>query len=125
MITIKHRGDFSKTTRFLSNAAVFKARPILNNYGEQGVKALESATPADSGVTANSWGYKTSVTKKGYSINWFNSNTSNGIPIVILLQYGHATGNGGYVQGRDFINPAIKPILDKIADKLLKEVLAL
>ena len=122
MIVIKQSGSFKNTERFLSRASKLNVRNVLERYGKQGVAALASATPVDSGLTANSWGYEVHVSKNSYSIVWTNSNIVNGVPIAILLQYGHATKNGGYVQGRDYINPAIRPIFDRIAEELWKEV---
>ena len=122
MIVIKQSGSFKNTERFLSRESKLNVRNVLERYGKQGVAALASATPVDSGLTANSWGYEVHVSKNSYSIVWTNSNIVNGVPIAILLQYGHATKNGGYVQGRDYINPAIRPIFDRIAEELWKEV---
>jgi len=95
----------------------------LDRFGAEGVAALASATPVDSGLTARSWRYRVHRGARP-GIEWYNTNEVNGhgIPIVILIQYGHATGTGGYVQGRDFINPAIRPIFDKIADNVWKKV---
>lgn len=122
MITVKHKGNFEKTTKFLNGITKIDIKSILDNYGKKGVEALSSATPVDTGLTAKSWSYRTYVGKKSYSIAWTNTNVSKGIPIVILLQYGHATKNGGYVQGKDFINPAIQPIMDEIAENVWKEI---
>lgn len=125
MITFKHSGNFNNTERFFSKAGKLQLKDILSRYGNIGISALASATPIDSGVTAGSWGYRVSVTRKGLRIIWTNSSINDGVPIVILLQYGHATRGGSYVQGRDFINPAIRPIFDQIAENLWKEVTAL
>lgn len=122
MITFEARGDFKRTEKFLQKMGrkdIFKS---LENYGREGVNALASATPSESGQTAASWGYEVHSDGKSYSISWTNHNVNGGIPIVILLQYGHGTGTGGYVSGRDFINPAVKPIFDKIAENVWKEV---
>ena len=95
----------------------------LEKYGEEGVKALMAATPRDTGATANSWSYRIVKNKDSATITWTNSNTTeSGIPIAVLIQYGHATGTGGYVQGRDFINPAMRPVFDKIAEDAWMEV---
>ena len=94
----------------------------LDKYGKEGVAALSAATPIDTGKTANSWSYKINRQNGSVSIDFYNSNFSNGVPIAIILQYGHATNNGGWVQGRDYINPAIQPIFDKIAKNAWKEV---
>jgi len=125
MIRITHKGDFSKTTNFLKKAKEAKVLKIAQIYGERGVAALASATPVDTGVTAKSWYYKI-VSKNGStSITFCNSNIQNGVPIAIILQYGHGTRNGGWVQGRDYINPALKPIFDELANKAWKEVTTL
>lgn len=122
MITFRQKGDFSKLTRFLERAKETIRLGNLDKYGREGVAALASATPIDSGKTASSWYYKIE-NKNGYaSINFCNSNINKGVPIAIILQYGHGTRNGGYVQGRDYINPAIRPIFDKIADDAWREV---
>ena len=122
MIKISNRGDFSKTYKFLNGVSKGDIFHRLEAYGKEGVNALASATPVDTGITAASWNYKISKRDGQVTITWTNSNLANGIPIVVLLQYGHATRNGGYVQGRDFINPAIQPIFDKIAESAWKEV---
>ena len=100
----------------------FKVDKILDKYGAMGVSALAAATPMDSGLTANSWGYEISVGKEGATIYWTNTNQNNGVYIAVILQYGHGTGTGGYVQGRDYINPAIRPVFDKIAEEAWMEV---
>lgn len=122
MIVVKHKGDFAKTERFLQRAKKTHILSILDAYGQMGVDALRDATPFDTGTTAASWGYEIEYTRNGYSITWTNSNVQDGVPIAILLQYGHGTRNGGYVQGRDYINPALAPIFDKIAEEAWKEV---
>lgn len=120
--TFKQRGSFSKTESFLSRSIKGSNFDILNSYGEQGVRALANATPIDSGLTAESWTYEV-VKKKGYyALVFHNTHMVDGKPIAILIQYGHATGTGGYVQGRDYINPAVKPIFDKIAKDVWKAV---
>ena len=125
MIVIKQSGNFNNTERFLKGAKKLHIEKILDRFGKEGVRALASATPVDSGLTANSWGYDVSVSRGSYSITWTNSNVVNGVPIAIILQYGHGTGTGGYVQGRDYINPAIKPIFDMIANAIWQEVVNL
>jgi hypothetical protein len=125
MITINHKGSFKVTERFMKNAIKFNPRSVLDRYGKQGVVALSSATPEDTGLTSQSWDYAIKTTKRGYSLTWTNSNTVSGIPVVILLQYGHGTRGGAYVQGRDFINPALRPILDKLSQDISKEVSSL
>lgn len=115
-------GSFNSTEKYLKKMARGDAFRLLDRYGSMGVEALRSATPVDSSETANSWSYKVERKSGRYSIKWMNSHMAGGTPVVILLQYGHGTGTGGYVQGRDFINPAIKPIFDKIADAVWREV---
>lgn len=122
-IIFKHTGDLSATRKFLTTKKNFNS--ILSRYGQMGVVALAESTPKDSGMTANSWDYEIKSSTGSYTISWSNSNVSEGIPIAILIQYGHGTGNGGYVEARDFINPAMKPIFDKLADDLWKEVTSL
>lgn len=125
MITIKHKGNFRKTNKFLKASSNLEFRNILDKYGKDGVSALSKATPVDSGLTAASWDYTITVNARGVSITWTNSNIQNGVPIAIILQYGHATRHGGYVQGRDYINPALQPIFDRMTDDLWKEVVIL
>lgn len=122
MITFRQKGDFSKLTRFLEKAKESVRLGDLDKYGREGVAALASATPVESGLTANSWYYKIERKNGLVSITFYNSNVQNGIPIAIILQYGHGTGTGGWVQGRDYINPAIQPIFDKIANDAWREV---
>ena len=122
MISFRQKGDFSKVTRFLERAKEVVHLGDLDRYGREGVAALASATPVDTGLTANSWRYEI-VNKKGVvEISFNNSNIQNGVPIAIILQYGHGTRNGGWVQGRDYINPAIQPIFDRIANDMWREV---
>lgn len=122
MITLTSKGDFSKTIKSLNNMKSIKINNILSKYANEGVNALKSATPVDSGKTANSWSYSIESKKDSYIINWTNSNINKGVNIAIILQYGHGTRNGGYVAGRDYINPALKPIFDKIANEAWAEV---
>lgn len=124
MINLSVSGGFDKTDKFFKNAKSSNYESILNKYGAEGVRMLSSATPIDSGETASSWGYKIQRSKKGVSVIWTNSEVGpgKGTPIAILIQYGHATGNGGYVQGRDYINPTMKPLFDKLANDVFKEV---
>lgn len=122
MIKIRQKGDFSKTTKFLAKARNSINIDKLNRFGEEGVAALSSATPVETGKTATSWYYKIENKKSSVTINFCNSNIQNGVPIAIILQYGHGTRNGGWVEGRDYINPAIKPIFDRIANEAWKEV---
>lgn len=122
MITFRHKGDFSKTTRFLERAKHAVRLADLDRFGREGVAALASATPVESGLTANSWYYEITYSKSGAKIAFYNSNIQNGVPIAIILQYGHGTGTGGWVEGRDYINPAIQPIFDRIVDEAWREV---
>ena len=122
MITIESSGSWKKTDEFLKTMTSGKIYSTLDKYGRFGVDALANATPAETGLSAQSWRYEIKKTKGAYSITWFNSHVVGGVPVVILLQYGHGTGTGGYVQGRDFINPALRPIFDKIADEVWKAV---
>lgn len=122
MITFRQKGDFSKLTRFLEKAKEAVHLGDLDKYGRAGVAALSSATPVDSGLTASSWYYEITNSNGRATISFHNSNIQNGIPIAIILQYGHATGTGGWVEGRDYINPAIQPIFDQIAENAWKEV---
>ena len=121
-VAVKQKGSFKNLDKFLKNYDREKLILILHQLGQEGVLALASATPVNSGITSESWGYNVKVTNKSLGLEWFNDNVEDGVPIVILLQYGHATRNGGWVQGRDFINPAIQPIFDKIANALWWEV---
>jgi hypothetical protein len=122
MIVISHKGNFDKTDKFFRGVITSDYVSVLERCAKEGVAALASATPVDSGETANSWGYEIQHSRSGVSITWTNSNIVNGVPIAIIIQYGHATKNGGYVQGRDYINPAIKPIFDRIANDVWREV---
>ena len=122
MITFRPKGDFSKLTRYLEKAKSVVKLSDLDKYGKEGVAALASATPVDTGLTANSWSYEIKHGNGTVSISFKNSNIQNGVPIAIILQYGHGTRNGGWVQGRDYINPAIQPIFDKIANDAWREV---
>ena len=122
MITFRQKGDFSKLTRFLERAKETVKLGDLDKYGREGVAALSSATPKDTGKTAESWYYEITNQNGVASINFNNSNVNNGVPIAIILFYGHGTRNGGYVEGRDYINPAIQPIFDKIAKNAWEEV---
>lgn len=123
MVKVVHKGNFNNTERFLKRMSSRKEYENLERFGRMGVEALAQATPVDTGKTAASWYYEIRINSKGVGIYWKNSNTTpEHIPIAILIQYGHATRNGGYVQGRDFINPAILPIFDQMVDDVWKEV---
>lgn len=122
MIKFTQKGDFSNTERYLSRLKTLELNAILNKYGTMGVNILSNATPTDSGETAQSW-YFTVVQRPGYySIRWHNRHENDGVPIAVILQYGHGTGTGGYVQGRDYINPAVRPLFEEMLDQAWKEV---
>lgn len=122
MISVRQKGDFVKLTRYLVKLDNAVKRADLDKYGKEGVAALASATPVDSGLTANSWYYEVEKRRGSAAITFYNSNVQNGILIAIILQYGHGTGTGGWVEGRDYINPAIQPVFDKIAENAWREV---
>lgn len=122
MISFRHQGDFRKFTRFLERAKESVRLSDLDKFGREGVAALKSATPVESGLTAESWYYEIKHENGSSTITFNNSNIQNGVPIAIILQYGHGTGTGGWVEGRDYINPAIQPVFDKIADEAWREV---
>lgn len=122
MITFRQKGDFSKLSRFLERAKEAVKLGKLDKYGQAGVAVLSSATPVDSGLTASSWYYTIERQNGKVTINFNNSNINKGVPIAIILQYGHGTGTGGWVEGIDYINPAMRPIFKQIADEAWKEV---
>jgi hypothetical protein len=122
VITFRHRGSFGHIEKFLNSAKKFDIRKFLAPYGEQGVRALAAATPRDTGLTAGSWGYEIVINKASVSIIWTNSNVVDGVPVAIVLQYGHGTRNGGFVQGADYINPALRPVFDRISEEVRREV---
>lgn len=122
MISFRQKGDFSKVTKYLVKTSNAVKNVELERFGKEGVAALASATPVDSGQTAQSWYYEITRSKGSAVITFHNSNIQNGVPIAIILHYGHGTRNGGWVQGRDYIKPAIQPIFDKIADSAWREV---
>lgn len=122
MVTFKYRGDFNKTERFFH--AVLKRRylKILDKYGQMGVSALAESTPKETGATASAWAYEINIDRSGATIGFYNTNENHGVNIVMLLRFGHGTGTGGFVAGRDFISPAVQPIFDEMADAAWKEV---
>ena len=122
MIKFSHKGDFSKLSRFLEKAKNIRPESILDKYGREGVAALASATPVRTGSTAGSWYYEIKKNGTSTEIVFCNSHFNKGVQIAIILQFGHGTGTGGWVQGRDYINPAIQPIFDRIANEAWKEV---
>lgn len=123
MIKMTANGNFKNIEKFLDAARKGKQFDTLSNYGRLGVEALASATPVDSGLTASSWTYEVKSAKGRYSISWHNTNRENGAPVAILLQYGHATGTGGWVEGRDYINPALHPLFDQLANDVWEQVI--
>lgn len=122
MIKVTSTGDFSNLSKYLKRLNEASAIKVLEKYGDIGVAALADATPVDSSVTASSWYYQITRKKSGLSLEFHNSNINKGVPIAIILQYGHGTGTGGWVEGRDYINPAIQPVFEQIADAAWKEI---
>lgn len=122
MINIRQKGDFKNLSSFLEKTKEKLNLGLLDKYGREGVAALQAATPKDTGKTSESWYYKIERKNGSVSLTFHNSNQNKGVPIAIILQYGHATRNGGYVEGVDYINPALRPIFDKIAEEAWKEV---
>lgn len=122
MITVKHSGSFKRTEKFLKKMSRSDFRAALEAYGEAGVQALAEATPKDSGETAASWSYEIRPVENGVKIYWKNSNVNDGVNVAILIQYGHGTRQGAYVEGIDFINPAIQPVIDKLSKAIWEEV---
>jgi hypothetical protein len=122
MMYPESKGDFSKTTKFLEFMKRGDHFRGLDKYGQRGVDALASATPRDTGETAQSWGYRIKHTKRNVFISWYNTHQVDGVNIAVIIQYGHGTGTGGYVQGREYINPAIRPIFDQIAEDVWRQV---
>lgn len=122
MIHIKQKGDFSNTEKYLKKSPELSEISVLDKYGMEGIEALKLYTPKDSGETANSWYYNIERKNGEVSISFNNSKVNNGVVIAVILYYGHATNNGGWVQGIDYINPALKPVFEKIAQEAWKEV---
>lgn len=121
-ITFSSRGSFKNTERLLQKLGKLDISPLLKAQGQAGVKALAAHTPAESGLAAGSWNFEIRQNRRRVSIVWTNSDVENGFPVAIMLQYGYGTGTGGYVQGRDYINPAMKPIFDEISNNIWKAV---
>lgn len=115
-------GSFANNRRFLQNARKLQLSQILNAAGQEGVAALAVATPKDSGLAASLWRYEVSSSFGGTTLTWYNSDVENGFPVAVMLQYGHGTRGGGYVQGRDYINPAMRAVFDRISDEVWKAV---
>lgn len=124
-ISFTHRGDFSKTEKFFNKVLGRDYLKVLERYGQEGVRALSSATPRDTGNTAAQWDYVIQHDGNGASLGFINTNENKGVNVAVILQYGHGTRNGGYVAGRDYINPAVRPVFDKIADEAWKEIQSL
>ena len=122
MISFRQKGDFSKLDHYFERVKEAAKIGVLDKYGQAGVSALSSATPVESGKTASSWYYEIKRQNGSVALEFYNSNVNNGVPIAVILQFGHGTGTGGWVQGRDYINPAIQPIFDKIANEAWREV---
>lgn len=122
MVSFRQKGDFSELTKFFERLKEVIHSGDLDKYGREGVAALSAATPVDSGLTAASWYYEITNRKGSVTLSFHNSNVNDGVPIAIILQYGHGTRNGGYVQGRDYINPAIQPIFEKIAKQAWNDI---
>lgn len=121
-IVIKHKGSFKNTERLFQRMNRFEISSVLNKYGERGVAALSAATPFDTGKTSKSWSYRVEKDRSGWTIYWENDNVSKGVNVALLLQFGHGTGTGGYVKGIDYINPALGPVFDQLADEAWQEV---
>lgn len=121
-VKLKVQGNFNRSYKYLDKLRNLKLDRILNKYGQMGVEVLSASTPIDTGNTAGSWSYEISITGSGFSVSWNNSHANKGVNIAIILQYGHGTGTGGYVQGRDYINPALQPVFDKMAEEAWSEV---
>ena len=122
MISIRTKGGFEKTTKYLNKLSKRDVTGILNKYGQRGVELLSSATPTNTGRTSQMWSYEINVKRGRYEINWINNNVVNGVNIAMIIQYGHGTRNGGYVRGIDYINPVIKQVFNDMADELRREV---
>ena len=122
IIVFKQKGNFRKTRKFLKRCSNLQLDDLLDQYGKEGVEALARATPKDTGKTAASWSYTVHKSDEQITITWSNSNIVDGVPIAVILQYGHGTRNGGYVEGVDYINPAMRPIFERIAQRAWGEV---
>lgn len=122
MIHFQSKGSFDNLESFLTRMSKFDVMNILHQCGQEGVAALAAATPVESGLAAQSWDYEIEVKRGRYTIHWTNNNVENGFHVVIALQYGHGTGTGGWVEGRDYINPAIRPVFDRLESTIRKAV---
>lgn len=121
-VSLTSSGSFKNTESFLQAMTRLDIRRVLENAGREGVAALAAATPTDSGLASDSWTYKISISSRSAAVTWYNTDVESGFPVAIMLQYGYGTGTGGYVQGRDYINPAIQPVMDRLANDVWKEV---
>lgn len=122
VVTVKIKSDLPKLKRLLDKMNNSNVQRIFDKYGQIGVEELSAATPVDSGVTASCWSYEVHHDSNSVSLQFFNSNENKGVPIAVILQYGHGTGTGGWVQGRDYINPALRPVFDRLAEEVWREV---
>lgn len=122
MFQISSRDGWSKTRKYLTGLSDKTFYSSLDKYGQKGVSALAANTPVDSGITASAWSYRIVKNKNRVSIRWYNSNTNDSVNIAVIVQYGHATGTGGYVQGRDYINPTMRPVFDSILNDVASEI---
>lgn len=122
MIKIKKKPEFKKTYQYFKKLDAFDPRGILEEFGKRGVSALSNATPLDTGETAQSWSYKVAGNKERYTITWSNNESAGSVPLVVILQYGHATKSGYFLSGRDFINPALRPLYKDLSRRLSKEI---
>ena len=123
MVTVSVKGDWKATEKWLARIPLIGWRAVLSKYAEDGVRALREATPIDSGMTRDCWTYELVQNGSGFAIKWNNTNVNKGVQIALLLQYGHGTGTGGYVEGRDYINPALRPYFDQMAEIAWREVM--
>lgn len=117
-MSLSWQGDYHATKRWMDKMEAGSVADVLRSCGEKGIEALSAATPVRTGKTAASWGFEAKTSSKGVTLTWTNSNVVNGVPIAIILQYGHGTGTGGYVHGRDYINPAMRPVFDEIESRI-------
>lgn|SRR5690349_22918515 len=124
MLSLSSNGSFDETARFLERLSRLNIDSVIAQQAQKGVQALMAATPKDSGLSASSWGYTIEKTQSSVTIHWTNSDIENGFPVALMIQYGHGTGTGGYVQGIDYINPAMRPIFDQIAETVWKAVIS-
>lgn len=122
MISVGMSGSFDQTRKYLQKMARGDFYRGLDKFAREGANALADATPIESGLSAGSWNYKIERSRANLTITWNNTDVENGFPVAVMLQYGYSTGTGGYVQGRDYINPAMRPIFDRIEEAVRKAV---